>query len=72
MSDTMDDKAMARTCPTCGQLVHERETRGLDYVKIVGPGVDALENRKEAGSPVDLENEVNAVLRRGLEALIKR
>lgn len=27
----------------------------IGYVPITGPGVDALENRKETGSPVDLE-----------------
>lgn len=35
----------------------------IEYVKIRGPGVDALENRKETGSPVCLEDEVNRRLR---------
>lgn len=36
------------------------DDRSLDYVKIEGPGVDALNNRKEQGSPVDLEAAINA------------
>lgn len=35
----------------------------IGYVKISGPGVDALDNRKETGSPVCLEGEVNRRLR---------
>lgn len=35
----------------------------IEFVKITGPGVDALDNRKETGSPVCLEGEINKRLR---------
>jgi hypothetical protein len=30
----------------------------IGYVKITGTAVDALENRKETGSPIDLEDTI--------------
>jgi hypothetical protein len=35
----------------------------IGYVPITGPGVDALESRKEVGSPICLEDAINRQLR---------
>lgn len=32
----------------------------IGYVPITGPGVDAIESRKEIGSPIDLEDTLRA------------
>lgn len=41
----------------------------LRFVKIIGPGVDAIENRKECGSPAEITTEE---LRRSLDKVKDR
>lgn len=43
-------------------ITHDLELP-IGYVPITGHGVDALENRKETGSPICLEGEINERLR---------
>lgn len=45
-----------------GQIIDDAELP-ITFVPIVGPGVDAFNNRKETSSPVCLEGEVNERLR---------